>query len=411
MPKKTVPHFSDFTKITEAAQKLLKIIFNNDYRFVQRIFPGMSILGVVCFLTVPIIDKLCGMYNSYLLALPTGILSIFLWFMPRKGPLNFYHKVYWEVFCLYSLSFVGAWLTFSDTSAYSLAINLQIPGMFCGFFCKPIVFWLGYPFISSLTFLIYTRITGTNSAELFSLVFYPFVGAMIHGSAAVTIRLVMEYYYHKLLDTELKIVTMQTEKQLSDFKLATLRAKSDPHFLFNTLNSICQLARTNPAETEKAILSLSNTFRYVLEAGEQATVRLKDELSIVTAHLELERLRFGEKLTYAINMNCDIQDIRVPALSIQPLVENSIKHGFAHKNGNGIITICIDRNDSTAVITVQDNGTGFGDNQPVYGHGLSILEDRLKHIWGNSASLHLFSSDDIGTTVELRIPVECCHDL
>lgn len=402
--------FLHFQKISALFQRLLKIVFNTDYRFIQRILPGMAIIGPISCLVIPFMDKAMGAHGSHLFGAVPAILSALLWFFPRKVPLSFYHKFHWEAFILWSFAFYPAWMVLYDTNPTSLAINFLVRGLLCGFFAKPIVFCIGYPSVMGSTFLFFILTDKITAATLLSRVLYPFVITLVYGLTSVLVRLVLEYYYHKLLDTELKMVIVQAEKKLNEFKMSTLRAKCDPHFLFNTLNSICQLAHTNPAATEKAILSLSNIFRYILEAGEQTTVRLEDELLIVTAHLELERIRFGDQLTYKININGNIGNIRVPALSIQPLVENSIKHGFTHRNGIGRIIIDIRCQNTTALITVQDNGTGFGDNQPVYGHGLTLLKDRLKHIWGNSASLHLNSSINTGTTVELRIPAGCNHD-
>lgn len=394
-----------FTKITGLTQVFSKIVCNTDYRFVQRILPGMAIVGTISCLIIPLIDKAMGAHGSHLLGSIPAVLAAILWFFPHKAPLSFYHKLHWEVFILWCFAFYPSWMVLYDTNPTSLAINFLVCGLLCGFFAKPIVFCLGYPSVMVATFLFLIITDKINAGVLHSMVLYPFVTTMVYGLTSVLVRLVMEYYYHKLLDTELKMVLLQAEKKINEYKISNLRAKCEPHFLFNTLNSICQLAHTNSAATVKAILSLSNIFKYILEAGDQSTVRVEDELSIVTAHLELERIRFGDQLTYSINIDGDIQNIRIPALSIQPLVENSIKHGFLHRNGNCTIVISIYCKGLTAVITVQDNGAGFNSNQLVFGHGLSILEDRLVHLWGNRASLQLSSLDGEGTTAELRIPI------
>jgi sensor histidine kinase YesM len=346
------------------------------------------------------------MYNSYKFALPALILIIFLWFFPRKKPLALYHKIHWEALWVYTAGFVGPWLTLCDTSPVSIAVNLHMSSIASGFFCKPLVYWIFFPLISVITFYLFTLATGADVDTLLPLVSYPFAVSMIFGTIAVLVRIVMEYYYHKLLDTELVMLKMQAEKKLSDLKLSSLRAKCDPHFLFNTLNSICHLARTNSSMTETAILSLSNLFRYILETGDQNIIELERELSIVHNYLELEKIRYNDRLSFEINPNNSKKLVFVPPLSIQPLVENSVKHGFSPYHERLVITIDINVTTTAAIISVKDNGVGFGDNQPVFGHGLTMLEDRLMHIWGKKASLRINSVAHSGTTVELHIPLQ-----
>jgi LytS/YehU family sensor histidine kinase len=207
------------------------------------------------------------------------------------------------------------------------------------------------------------------------------------------------------------MIKIQTEKKINDLKMETLRAKSDPHFLFNALNSICRLAYESPEKTESAILSLSGLFRYILASGDRTTVSLEEELAIVRSYLNLEQIRFGDRLNYSINIPSDIRNVYIPALSIQPIVENSIKHGFTNKKGTGIITIDVKRKDTSALISIHDNGAGFDENKPIVsGHGLTILEERLKCLWNDNASLHLESSSGCGTTVEIIIPCREYHN-
>lgn len=395
-----------FNKIAELFRKIFHIVFNTDYRFIQRIIPGMAILGPISCLLIPFMDKAMGAHGSHLFGSIAAILSASLWFFPRKGHLSFYHKIHWEVFILWCFAFYPALMVLYDSNPTSLTINFLVRGLLCGFFAKPIVFCFGYPSVMATTFLFFTITNKITAGELLSQALYPFVTTMVYGFTSVLVRLIMEYNYHKLLDTELKVVKMQAEKQISDLKLTALRAKSDPHFLFNTLNSICHLAQKDPTRTETAILSLSHLFRYILEAGERKTVKLEDELYIVESYLELERIRFGDQLTYKINIDADVKKVQIPALSIQPLVENSIKHGFSSRNGKGDITVSVNRLHNRTVITIADNGIGFGENQPVFGHGLTILEDRLRHLWGDRAFLHIKSSARIGTTVQLGIPCQ-----
>jgi sensor histidine kinase YesM len=373
-------------------------------------FPGVSVFVIFSCTVFPLVDLIYSGHNSYPIAFPGAIMAALLWFFPRKNPLNALHKLYWELLLIYIGPFAGTWLSLMDPSPVNFATCLQMAALIYGFFAKPYFYLPMYPVGSLATFLIFTAITGADRVSLFSVFIYPLISAMLNGMTAAFVRMALEYYSHKLLDTELKMIKIQTEKKINDLKMETLRAKSDPHFLFNALNSICQLAYQSPEKTESAILSLSGLFRYILASGDRTTVSLEEELAIVRSYLDLEKIRFGDRLNYNINIPGDIRNVFIPALSIQPIVENSIKHGFTNKNGTGIITIDVKRKDTSALISVHDNGAGFDENKPIVsGHGLTILEERLRCLWNDSASLHLKSSPDCGTIVDIIIPCQEHH--
>jgi sensor histidine kinase YesM len=392
--------------ISTIFRKLFTIVFNTDYRFIHRMFPGVSIFVTFCCTVFPLVDLVYSKHNSYPIALPGALMAALLWFFPRKKALTAFHKLYWELLLIYIGPFAGTWLSLMDPTPANFATCLQMAALIYGFFAKPYFYLPMYPIGALATFLIFTTITGVERTSLFSVFIYPLISAMLNGMTAAFVRIALEYYSHRLLDTELKMIKIQTEKKINDLKMETLRAKSDPHFLFNTLNSICQLAYESPEKTESAILSLSGLFRYILASGDRATVSLDEELAIVRSYLDLEKIRFGDRLNYSINISSDISEVFIPALSIQPIVENSIKHGFTNKNGTGIITIDVKHKDISAVISVHDNGAGFDENKPIVsGHGLTILEERLKCLWNDNASLHLKSSSECGTTVDIVIPL------
>ncbi|HEY8946759.1 MAG TPA: histidine kinase, partial [Polyangiaceae bacterium] len=117
------------------------------------------------------------------------------------------------------------------------------------------------------------------------------------------------------------------EAQLSEARLAALSARTHPHFLFNSLNSIAALVEDDPKAGERAILSLASLFRYVLEGSRSSFVTLRDELAFVRSYLDMERLRFGERLSVALEMSPSLNELPVPPLLLQPLVENAVHHG------------------------------------------------------------------------------------
>ena len=159
-----------------------------------------------------------------------------------------------------------------------------------------------------------------------------------------------------------------------DAQLNNLSAQLNPHFLFNSLNNIKALVSDNPKAARRAIDLLSDLLRTSLYNGDEMLVPLKDELSLVNDYLELEKLRFEERLQYEIRTDDALANFQIPRLSIQLLVENAIKHGIAQKKNGGLVTVRIDRLATMVKVTVQNPGQlTKGGN----GLGLKNLEERL----------------------------------
>jgi len=204
--------------------------------------------------------------------------------------------------------------------------------------------------------------------------------------------------YYTLRSRVEKMAAQLKEKELNEERLTrtkmeaelqALQAKINPHFLFNTLNSIASLISENPKAAESTVEKLSELFRYTLKSAENNTVTVAEELDIVRTYLEIEKVRFGERLQYEIICNDAVREFMIPALIIQPLVENSIKHGIASEVKGGIITVKVVREDGNCLISVIDNGKGVGDAKDVTGFGLRSIEERLQLRYGASASLRL----------------------
>ncbi len=210
-----------------------------------------------------------------------------------------------------------------------------------------------------------------------------------------------------------RILALQSrERELTELaataQLAALRAQINPHFLFNSLNSIAQLIHDDPDKAEACVERLAALFRYVLNRAEKDFVPLAEELEMVEAYLEIERARFGDRLR--VETQIDPQSLRrlIPNLVLQPLVENAIKHGLSPKRGP--VTVRIDARLSGALLTlsVRDDGLGMGDGAlaAVYerGVGLRNLKDRLERLYGPAHVPEITSSPGGGTQVALRLP-------
>jgi LytS/YehU family sensor histidine kinase len=188
-------------------------------------------------------------------------------------------------------------------------------------------------------------------------------------------------------------------------QLAALRAQVNPHFLFNTLNSIAQLVVTDPAKAEDCIERLANLYRYILNRANAQFVSLADELRMAEWYLEIEQVRFGDALTVEQQIDRRALSMMVPSLILQPLVENAVKHGIGPKVGGGRVTIQASLDNGNLHLSVMDTGVGVVNRETIFerGIGLRNIRDRLTQIY-RATDQPQVSSDREGTTVSVCIP-------
>ena len=199
----------------------------------------------------------------------------------------------------------------------------------------------------------------------------------------------------------------EQEKLLLAAKVEALKSQINPHFLFNTLASISSLVRSQPDTARMLITKLSGLLRRLLRSHEHF-VSLREELESIDEYLDIEVVRFGPKLTVRKEIGPDTLELVVPSMILQPLVENSIKHGFSRKVGPGTITIRSWRERGRAVIEVDDDGMGVvlgADDQPMSsGIGLSNVRERLRVIYGATYQLTLASEPGRGFRARIEVP-------
>lgn len=175
-------------------------------------------------------------------------------------------------------------------------------------------------------------------------------------------------------------------------ELKALRAQINPHFLFNTLNSIAALVSIKPEEAESVTEKLANLFRYSLQASKQPTVTLADEVEATEMYVAIEQARFRERLHVDMAIDTALHKAQVPSLLLQPLVENAVKHGCAKMEEPCRIRVRAEQSDAGRVqLTVRDNGPGFATTDPAVifakGTGLSNVRDRLRLFFGEQANV------------------------
>ncbi len=210
-----------------------------------------------------------------------------------------------------------------------------------------------------------------------------------------------------------RMETLQTRaRELGELaataQLAALRAQINPHFLFNSLNSIAQLIHVDPAKAEACVERLAEMFRYLLNRAEQDFVPLAEELQMTNAYLEIERARFEERLRVETVVDPGALRQLIPNLVLQPLVENAVKHGLSRKVGPGTLRIAARMDDDTLTLVVGDDGLGMSSAvlAQVFdrGVGLRNLRARLERLYGPAHLPEITSTPGGGTRVELRLP-------
>ena len=204
---------------------------------------------------------------------------------------------------------------------------------------------------------------------------HPLVSWAIGATIAVIVGFVLATVRH------LRARVLSTE-------LEALQARINPHFLFNTLNSIAALIREDPQRAETMTLQLSALFRYTLQAPRAGLVTLEEELTIVEGYLAIEQERLGDRLSYTVDVEPGLLGLRLPPLVLQPLVENAIKHGVASSVEGGSVSVRAWQDEAIVHITIDNTGTGPGAGDGT-GEGISNVRERLRRTFGRTAALTL----------------------
>jgi two-component sensor histidine kinase len=210
----------------------------------------------------------------------------------------------------------------------------------------------------------------------------------------------------------LQAETARLHAQLADARLGALRAQLNPHFLFNTLHAISSLVERDPRGVRRMIARLSELLRYSLEESDEQEIPLRQELAFLDRYLEIMRIRFQGALDVTVDVDAEVHEALVPNLVLQPLVENAVKHGVSKVEGTGRIAIRAHRDGDRTVMTVHDNGPGFGDadSPGEEGVGLRNTRERLEQLYGSAQSLTLRDTEH-GLVAEIVVPFHTRGDL
>jgi two-component system, LytTR family, sensor kinase len=208
-----------------------------------------------------------------------------------------------------------------------------------------------------------------------------------------------------------KLHVAQLSSQLSEAQLSALKMQIHPHFLFNTLNSIVGLIQEDKDAAELMTTKLSEFLRMTLQNSGELMATLRQEFYFLKTYLDIEKVRFQERLSIEFIYDEKILSARIPHLILQPLVENSIKHGISSKKTGGKIKISAHRIEHELILQVEDNGNRSGRKSDYFapkknGVGLKNTEARLRQIYGDDFSFEFDGKGENTTLVRIKIPFE-----
>jgi len=219
----------------------------------------------------------------------------------------------------------------------------------------------------------------------------------------------------QLLGVQMELAELDRQTQLvTKAELQALHAQINPHFLFNTLNTIIMFSRTNPETARRLLIRLAAFFRQTLKKHGHFNT-LREELEYINTYLVLEKARFREKLRILRDIDPELMKYQIPVLTLQPLVENAVKHGITPKVGPGAVQITIKKELGELYVLVKDDGVGIPHDRiglvlqqgvgSGNGVGLSNVNERLKSLFGEEYALRITSDVGEGTTIQVRVPL------
>jgi LytS/YehU family sensor histidine kinase len=208
--------------------------------------------------------------------------------------------------------------------------------------------------------------------------------------------------YRKYKTREVEAARLET--RFAEAQNLALRMQLQPHFLFNTLNSISALVHSNPEGADEMISRLGDFLRSTLDAPHEQLVTLRRELAFIQDYLAIEQIRFQDRLRVETQIPADLMELRVPSFILQPLVENALKHGLADRPQGGTLQLRARKEPGSLVLEIQDDGEGF-----VPGHegvGLANVRSRLGLLYKGRHQLDILGASGRGTLVVLRLPFD-----
>lgn len=346
-----------------------------------------------------------------------------------------YTLAFWTIFAAFSvLTGYAEFRVLGRPIPWGFILITRLPDWYFWAFMTPVIFWLGRRFplvreklaynlliihlplgitISSLHIFIvsfiwyyFMPLQGPYNPSLFEIFIrtsYFLANSLILYWGILAVHYVFEYS-RMVRQRELQAAELKT--QLSQSQLRALQMQLKPHFLFNTLNSISALTHNNPKAANDMLARLSELLRISLKNEDIQEVPLERELNFLSIYLGIEQIRFQDRLTVTFNIEPQALRALVPSLILQPLVENSIRHGINRRRGKGSIDIYAAKVGNSLTLRVRDNGLGLSKNPLDFkeGVGLANTRNRLQKLYGAEHQFIISAADKTGVEAAIVIP-------
>ncbi len=246
---------------------------------------------------------------------------------------------------------------------------------------------------------------GVTLWELMQIVHLRFLGTFLMLYVGVVGIQHAALYYRAFQSREMHATLL--ESQLANAQLDVLKMQLQPHFLFNTLNTIASLLYKDLAGAQRMIVRLSDLLRLSLESSASHEVTLEEEVKFLDQYVEIQRVRFGERLDFGYEIDNSCLGLQVPRLILQPLVENSIRHGIGESAGTARIEVAAFCEGERLIIEVRDNGSGIAamvNREKENGIGIRNTRARLRQLYGERQSMTFYDVQPRGLTARIEIP-------
>ncbi|WP_457126315.1 sensor histidine kinase [Mucilaginibacter sp. HD30] len=243
---------------------------------------------------------------------------------------------------------------------------------------------------AELSYFIVSVIFKTHYSFLNHLQDYRFnvVIVLIVGTSMLLFRVQKVSLQNRISKTELDLVKLNQLKTQAE--LQTLQSKINPHFLYNSLNAIASLIHEDADKAEAMTLNLSRLFRYSLNSSQENLCTIRQEIEILETYLAIEKVRFGERIKFKIDVAEDLYEEKIPRFLLQPLVENAFKHGLNNVAEHGLLEVSIFKNSAVLEINVADNGSAFPEEMDM-GYGLQSTYEKLDLIYPDNYQVQIFN--------------------
>jgi two-component system LytT family sensor kinase len=271
-----------------------------------------------------------------------------------------------------------------------------------------IAFGFAHTWLMAISRQIISPLVGLGSYD-YGIMFYRYPMELSNDLVGFTSIVGLYYYFKKFrLAQAQQLAAAQLKAKLAEAQLENLRLQLQPHFLFNTLNTISSVMYEDVKAADVMIGQLSDLLRLTLRASRAHEIPLAEELQITRLYLDLMQKRFEEKLRVDYAIDAALNDSLVPQLILQPLLENSLRHGMKPSGEAMDIRIAAHRDNGSVILKVSDSGTGLGPQDPASvlgrGVGLSNIRDRLLQLYGDAQEFRIANGTTGGAEVTLRVP-------